>query len=187
VSIGPVQLIAVGFLHPDFRSELLAQLERLRKRDVVRVIDAIAVYKDPTGGIEVEHLSKLTNDEALALDSTIDKLLRLAPQAGDGMHAVAERDVTATAHRPEVVSDEEVWDVLGDIPNNSAAALILLEHRWAVPIRDALTRAGGFHLSDGLINPTDLVDIGLVTAGEIQTSNRADGPDSCRSRREPMY
>jgi hypothetical protein len=39
-------------------------------------------------------------------------------------------------------SDEQAWDVLADIPNDSAAALILLEHHWAVPLRDAIARAG---------------------------------------------
>jgi hypothetical protein len=47
------------------------------------------------------------------------------------------------------------WDVLEDIPNDSAAALVLLEHHWAVPLRDAIARAGGFRLSDGFISPLD--------------------------------
>jgi hypothetical protein len=42
----------------------------------------------------------------------------------------------------KVFSDEQAWDVLGDIPNDSAAALLLLEHHWAVPLRDAFTHAG---------------------------------------------
>ncbi len=52
--------------------------------------------------------------------------------------------------------DAGEWDVLEDIPNDSAAALILLEHHWAVPLRDAIARAGGFRLSDGFISPLDL-------------------------------
>src|ERR1700722_16494745 len=65
-----------------------------------------------------------------------------------------------------VFTEEEGWDVLGDIPNDSAAALILLEHHWAVPLRDAIARAGGFRLSDGFISPLDLIEIGLVSAEE---------------------
>ena len=52
--------------------------------------------------------------------------------------------------------------------NDSAAALVLLEHHWAVPLRDAIARAGGFRVSDGFISPLDLVEIGLVTAAEAQ-------------------
>jgi hypothetical protein len=60
------------------------------------------------------------------------------------------------------------WDVIEDIPNDSAAALILLEHHWAVPLRDAIARANGFRISDGFISPLDLVGIGLMTADEAQ-------------------
>jgi hypothetical protein len=66
----------------------------------------------------------------------------------------------------QVFPDEQAWDVLEDIPNDSAAALLLLEHHWAVPLRDAIARAGGFRVSDGFISPLDLVEIGLVTAEE---------------------
>jgi hypothetical protein len=65
-------------------------------------------------------------------------------------------------------SDQGTWDVLEDIPNDSAAALILLEHHWAVPLRDAVVRAGGFRISDGFISPVDLIEIGLVSAEEAQ-------------------
>ena len=71
-------------------------------------------------------------------------------------------------------TDEEAWDVLEDIPNDSAAALILLEHHWAVPLRDAIARAGGFRLSDGFISPLDLVEIGLVSAEEAQELHAAE-------------
>ena len=58
--------------------------------------------------------------------------------------------------------------MLEEIPNDSAAALILLEHHWAVPLRDAIARAGGFRISDGFISPLDLVAIGLLSAEEAE-------------------
>jgi hypothetical protein len=67
-----------------------------------------------------------------------------------------------------VFTELEGWDVLEDSPNDSAAALILLEHHWAVPLRDAIVRAGGFRISDGFISPLDLVEIGLLSAEEAQ-------------------
>jgi hypothetical protein len=68
----------------------------------------------------------------------------------------------------EVFTEAEGWDVLEDIPNDSAAALVLIEHHWAVPLRDAIVRAGGFRISDGFISPLDLVEIGLVSAAEAK-------------------
>ena len=58
--------------------------------------------------------------------------------------------------------------MLEEIPNDSAAALILIEHHWAVPLRDAIARAGGFRISDGFISPLDLVEIGLVSGEEAR-------------------
>ena len=58
--------------------------------------------------------------------------------------------------------------MLEEIPNDSAAALLLIEHHWAVPLRDAVARAGGFRISDGFISPLDLVEIGLVSAEEAE-------------------
>jgi hypothetical protein len=68
----------------------------------------------------------------------------------------------------DVFSDQDAWDVLDDIPNDSAAALVLIEHHWAVPLRNAVMRAGGFRLSDGFISPLDLVAIGLLSAEEAK-------------------
>ena len=160
MAIGPVQLIAVGFSQPDFHGEIIAELERLRESDTVRVIDSLAVYKDADGELAVEHLSNLSQDEAIELGTKIGALI--------GLGIEGEAGVEAAAGGVEVFNDEDAWDVLEDIPNDSAAALILLEHHWAVPLRDAIARAGGFRISDGFISPLDLVEIGLVSAEEAR-------------------
>jgi len=64
----------------------------------------------------------------------------------------------------QAFDEEEAWDVVGEIPNDSAAALLLIEHHWAVPLRDAIARANGFRIADGFISPLDLVAVGLVSA-----------------------
>jgi uncharacterized membrane protein len=169
MAIGPVQLIVLGFSHPEFHGEIKAELERLRESDTVRVIDALAVHKDADGEIEVEHLTNLTKDEAIELGSKVGALIGLGIAGEDGLEegAVAGAEV-ADEDGIHVFSDEQAWDVLDDIPNDSAAALLLIEHHWAVPLRDAIMRAGGFRLSDGFISPLDLVAIGLVSAEEAQ-------------------
>jgi uncharacterized membrane protein len=166
VAIGPVQLLVLGFSHPNFQGEVVAELERLRENDTVRVIDALAVYKDAEGGVEVEHLSNLTQEEAVELGSKVGALIGLGIEGEEGMIAGAEAGAEAAAEGIEVFSEEQAWDVLDDIPPDSAAALLLLEHHWAVPLRDAIARAGGFRISDGFISPLDLVAIGLLSAEE---------------------
>jgi uncharacterized membrane protein len=166
VAIGPVQLIVLGFSHPNFHGEIIEELEKLRESDTVRVIDSLVVYKDAEGEIEVEHLSNLTTEEAIELGSKVGALIGLGIEGEEGVEAGAELGAEAAAEGFQVFDDEEAWDVLEEIPNDSAAALLLLEHNWAVPLRDAIARAGGFRISDGFISPLDLVAIGLVSAEE---------------------
>jgi uncharacterized membrane protein len=168
MAIGPVQLIVLGFDHPQFHGEIIAELERLRASDTVRVIDSLAVYKDAEGEVEVEHLSNLTEDEARELGSKVGALVGLGIEGDAGLEAGAVAGAEAAEDGIEVFSEEGAWDVVGDIPNDSAAALLLLEHHWAVPLRDAIARAGGFRLGDGFISPLDLVEIGLMSAEEAK-------------------
>jgi uncharacterized membrane protein len=165
MAIGPVQLIVLGFDHPDFHGEIIAELERLKASDTVRVIDSLAVYKDAEGDVAVEHLSNLSEDEAIELGSKVAALVGLGIEGEEG-------DAAEESGAVDVFTDEQAWDVIEDIPNDSAAALVLIEHHWAVPLRDAIARAGGFRIADGFISPLDLAAIGLMSAedaGELHS------------------
>ena len=181
MAIGPVQLIVLGFNHPDFPGEVIAALERLHENGMVRVIDSIAVYKDADGDLEVEHLSNLTEAEAIELGSKIGALIGLGIAGEEGMEAGAEAGAEQAAEEGINVFGGDEWDVLEDIPNDSAAALILLEHHWAVPLRDAIARAGGFRVSDGFISPLDLVAIGLMTAEEANELHAMETAGAAKS------
>jgi hypothetical protein len=66
--------------------------------------------------------------------------------------------------------------------------LILLEHHWAVPLCDAIARAGGLRISDGFISPLDLVEIGLMSqedAAEMHASERAGAAGARRAKAHP--
>jgi uncharacterized membrane protein len=168
MSVGPVQLIVLGFEHPDFHGEVIEELEKLRKSDLVRVIDALAVYKDSAGEIEVEHLSNLTQEEAVELGSKVGALIGLGIEGEEGAVIGAEAGAEAAADGISAFSEEDAWDVIEEIPPDTAAALILIEHHWAVKLRDAVYRAGGFRIADAFISPLDLVAIGLATAAEAE-------------------
>jgi uncharacterized membrane protein len=169
MAVGPVQLLVLGFDNPDFHGEVARELDRLRANDTVRVIDALAVHKDARGEIEVQHLSNLTKDEAIELGSKVAALVGLGIEGEEGLHAAAEIGAQEAAARGiEVFDDEVEWDVIEEIPNGSAAALILLEHQWAVPLRDAVARAGGYRIAEGMISPYDLLAMGLASCEEAK-------------------
>ena len=62
MSLGSVQLVVLGFPEPDFHGEIVAEIARLAQSDTIRVIDALAVYKDPDGDILATHMSAISDD-----------------------------------------------------------------------------------------------------------------------------
>jgi hypothetical protein len=68
---------------------------------------------------------------------------------------------------------DDVWYATDAIPNNTAAVIALLEHRWAIPLRDGIVRAGGFVLADEWIHAKDLVTVGLMAAAEAEALETA--------------
>ena len=147
------------------------------------MIDALAVHKDAEGEIEVAHLSNLTLDEAVEVGTVVGALVGLGIEGEEGLEKGAEAGALAAADGFQVFGDEQAWDVLADIPDDSAAALVLLEHQWAVPLRDAIVRAGGFRLSDGFISPLDLVEVGLLSAEDANDLHAMETASAAGARR----
>ena len=81
MAIGPMQLLVLGVSHPDFHGEIIAELERLRARGTGRVLDSLTVYKSADGGLEVEHLSNLSEHQAIELGSKVGALIGLGRDA----------------------------------------------------------------------------------------------------------
>jgi uncharacterized membrane protein len=174
MAIGPVQLLVLGFKEPNFSGEIRGELDRLRDNDLIRVIDALAVRKDADGEVQTLHESQLSADEQAAFGALIGGLIGLGAAGEEGFELGAERGAEAVAERGGVFDEEEAWDVVAEIPTDTAGLLVLLEHRWAIPLRDAIARAGGFRLASEFISPLDLVAIGLVSAEEAEALESAD-------------
>ncbi len=173
MAVGPVQLIVLGFAHPEFRGEILDELQRLREADTIRVIDALAVYKDPQGEVAILEMSNLTLDEKVELGAKIGALVGIGA-FGDDDEAVEKVALTGAEAAAEegvgMFSAEDAWDVVEDIPEDTAALLLMVEHHWAVPLRNAVARANGFRIADGFISPYDLVAVGVMTAEDARAN-----------------
>jgi uncharacterized membrane protein len=174
MTIGPVQLLVLGFEHPDFQGEILEELERLNENELIRVIDALAVHKDPKGNVERLRGTQLSGEEQAEFGALVGALIGLGMAGEEGMEPGAERGMEEMQARGGAIDEDAAWDVLADIPEDTAAALILVEHRWAIPFRDAVARAGGFRVAAEFISPLDLIALGLVGAEEAERLEAAD-------------
>jgi hypothetical protein len=119
VPIGPVEVVVIEFPGNRFTGEIMPELERLVDQDVVTIIDGLLAVKDDRGDVAILELGELdANEDASALARLLDQLESL-------------------------VSDEDVEELAAGLEPGSSAAILVFEHTWAKPLRDAIVSSGG--------------------------------------------
>jgi hypothetical protein len=154
--LGPVQLLVIAFANGEFDGRVLEELRRLRERDAVRLLDLLFVSKDEDGGIVELGASDLPDAEAAEYGALVRKLFGVfAEDDGSAVDRVGH-GVDAVAQNGSLLDLSEVWFLADVIPAELAAAVVLLEHRWAIPLRNAVEAADGHDLVDTWVHPLDL-------------------------------
>jgi hypothetical protein len=132
--LGPVELLFVQFPGNQFTGEIAPALADLVESGTLAIIDLVFVAKDADGntvGFELEQVG----DESRAF---------FEPLVGD---------------LESLISDEDVEDLSAALEPNSSAAIMLFEHRWAIPFRDALVNSGGELVARLPIPPAALAEV----------------------------
>ncbi len=160
---GPVQMLVIGFATDSLSGKVLEELKRLREADIVRLVDLLVVAKDDEGDLAVVQATDLTQDEAMEFGALVGALIGFGTGDEETMEAAAVAGATAGADS-HLIDDAEAWYVADAIPNGTTAAVALLEHRWAIPFRDAIVDQGGIVLADEWIHAADLVAVGAIAA-----------------------
>lgn len=135
---GPVQVLVLGFERPAFSGEIMAELDRLRQAGTVRLIDLLLLERGEDGTFET---------------------LPLPTQGPPGMGAVAAEllgDADLRRDGPVVSPDGSGWSLAEAVPPGGTAAVALIEHLWAAPLRDAIQRSGGKALEETWLAPDDV-------------------------------
>jgi uncharacterized membrane protein len=163
MEFGPVQILVVGFEHGKFEGKILEELRRLREADIVRLVDLVFVHHNEDGNLEKVELSDLSQAEAMEMGALAGALVGFGADGEEGVEDGALAGAEA-AEDGSVLDGDQFWYIADAIPPGSSAGVALLEHRWAIPLRDAITEAGGETLVDAWVHPEDLVAIGAAGA-----------------------
>ena len=160
---GPVQMLVVEFDRTKFDGTIRPELKRLNEEGTVRIVDLLFVAKPEGGELEVVQQSDLSKDEAMEFGALAGALVGLG--TGDEETTIAASEAGAAAGEDgHFIDDSEVWYLADAIPEGSSAAIVLIEHRWAIPLRDKIVANGGVALADEWIHPADLIAIGAAAA-----------------------
>jgi uncharacterized membrane protein len=161
--LGPVQMLAVEFDRDRFHGEILPELRRLSDAGIIRLLDLLVVAKHEGGDLESVQMSDLSTGEAEEFGALIGALVGFGAAGEEGAEegALAGARDLADGH---LFDEDDVWFLADAIPEGSTAAIALIEHRWAIPLRDKIADEGGVTLADQWIHPADLIAVGAMAA-----------------------
>lgn len=158
--LGPVQVLLIGLDEPGSERMLAAELQDLHWQDAVRPLDVLSVRREPDGGLRrLDHLGPEGYRGTL-----VEALLVSDPDGGRQGARAGEAEV---GERTAV--GEGTWRLADRIPRGAAAAILLLEHRWAIPLREAAAGARAEVFGDAWVHPRDLAAARRV-AGRARAS-----------------
>jgi uncharacterized membrane protein len=164
MTFGPVQMLIVEFDNTGFKGEILPELTRLREAGLIRLIDLLIVAKDDDGNVAAVEATDLDLDEAMEFGAIAGALIGLGADGEEGLEAGAVAGAALAADGSVLAGEGQEWYVADAIPPGTTAAIALLEHVWASPLRDAIANAGGVTLADEWIHPEDLVAVGIAAS-----------------------
>jgi hypothetical protein len=164
VQLGPVQLLVIPWAEGTFDVAVLEQLRRLREHDVIGMLDLLFVAKDELGNIAQLEQGDLTAEEAATFGGLVAALFGFAAGGEEGDPAEREAG-DAFADTTGALRDAgDTWFLADTIPAGGSAAIALVQHRWATPLRAAIDAGGGRGLVDRWLHPDDLIAIGAEGA-----------------------
>jgi DNA-binding NarL/FixJ family response regulator len=152
----PLQVIALSFSRgAGSEDRILAEVDRLRGRGVLRLLDMLVVGKGQDGTVE-----RLTIGD----DEDFGSLLAAVVPVANGGPAV-----------PAPTGDPAAFDRAGaqaladSLQPGTAVAFLLVEHHWAGPLFDAIAETGGTLIGEGFLT----AETGLVVGAEVAAMEEA--------------
>ena len=119
MALGPIEVLVIGFPGNRFNGAILPELEKLIDTDIINIIDGILVRKDENGDVTFTEFVELGGDDEVAL---LAELL----EESQGL-----------------ISDDDIDELVSTLEPNSSAAILVFEHTWSKPFRDAVVASGG--------------------------------------------
>lgn len=143
-----------------FDGKILEELRRLRERDAVRLLDLLFVAKGEDDEVIELAMGDLSTAEAAEFGALVRALTGVGVGGEPSAEEAAEASADPTSGNGSLLGPRDAWFLADQVPSGTAAAVALLEHRWAGPLRDAIEAANGYDLVDVWVHPEDLAAIG---------------------------
>jgi DNA-binding NarL/FixJ family response regulator len=153
---GPLQVIAVSFgPGADFEGRVLAEVDRLQGRGVLRLLDVLFIAKNEDGTIQQLDIGDDEDFGAL--------LVNIVPLDGTGLAG------SPVGEGSSGFDPADAWALAESLLPGTALAFLLIEHSWAQPLFDAIAETGGALLGEGFLTS----ESGLLVGAEVAAMEEA--------------
>ena len=160
MAFGPIQILALGFPSTDrLEGRVAEELIRLSDAGIIRIVDALAVIAEDDE-VDILRVSDLDDEQREELGAEIGALIGLGAAGLEGFVAGAEAGAEIVEEGGLGLVEDIAEDLIDNLPDGSAGVLLIIEHAWAVPFRDAVVDAGGILLANEWIGAQELVSLG---------------------------
>jgi uncharacterized membrane protein len=173
MAFGPIQIMAVGFPTTDqFEGRIAEELIRLSDAGTIRIVDALAVLVEEDE-IDIVRATDLSAAQREEMGAEFGALIGLGADGIDGFIAGAEVGAEIADEGGLGLVEAIGAEFIEDLPNDSAALLLIIEHTWAVPLRGAIIDAGGILMANQWIGAQDLIMLGAALRAEADAELEA--------------
>lgn len=172
MTLGPVQLMVVG-LHgedDDFKGKVPQALRAAHvlrgahRHEHVRVLDMLLVRKDADGNVQQLQVSELGERERSFAGALAGDLLGLRAGREVSSKPGSSYGVLTVAHHEFGLCEADLREIVRDIPNGTAAALVLVEHLWVIRLKQIFQDVGCTLLAEGMLTSGTLSGFGADVA-----------------------
>lgn len=166
MAFGPIQILAFGFPSTaGFEGRIAEELIKLSDAGIIRIVDALAVIAEDDE-VDVLRVSDLDEAQREELGAEIGALIGLGAGGIDGFVEGAMAGAEVVEEGGLGIIEDITQDLVDELPDDSAALLLIIEHAWAVPLREAVVDAGGILMGNQWIGAQGLVALGAALREE---------------------
>ena len=181
MTLGPLHIMVIGFHghDDDFKGKVpwafraAHALRAVRRHDDVRVLDMLLIRKDAHGNIQQLPCGEIGEQERTFTGSVARGVLGLRTECVASAKPAATYGILAVAEHEFGLDEEDLGAITRDIPNGDAAAIVLVEHLWAVRLKDAIDDAGCRLIAEGMLTSTVLSTLGATVATAQHAADHA--------------
>jgi hypothetical protein len=156
--MGPVQLMVIGYRERVIPTSLRAEIQKLKANPAVRIVDILAAYKNRDGTLETEQVADLVPEHVNEPGAILNRLMTMAGAA----RTVGQTSETGPGYLFEGDMLPDPRDVG---PSGAGALALLLEHRWAIALRDAAADTRAFPLATEWVGRKTLYEVEELVEG----------------------